>query len=170
MTVDIVIRDYDPEWPAQYEREAAVLRAAFGDVAQRIDHVGSTAVPGLGAKPVIDIQVSVASLLPLDAYRQPLEACGYTFFGILDDYPFFCKPAAWPHSHHVHVCESGSDVEWRQLAFPAWLRDHPDDRAEYERLKRALAAQSWETGDDYANAKTELVERIIASIRAAHSR
>src|SRR5690348_14073256 len=170
MTVDIVIVDYDPEWPAKFEREAAVLRAALGAVAHRIDHVGSTSVPGLGAKPVIDIQVSVASLLPLDAYRRPLEACGYTFFGILDEYPFFKKPAAGPRTHHVHVCASGSDVEWRQLAFPAWLREHPDDRAEYEQLKRALAKQSWDSGDDYANAKTELVERIIEKIRAANSR
>jgi GrpB-like predicted nucleotidyltransferase (UPF0157 family) len=170
VTIDIVIVDYDPGWPVAFEREAAALRAAFGSVAHRIDHVGSTAVPGLGAKPVIDIQVSVGALQPIDAYAQPLAACGYTFFeppdGDLDDYPFFYKPTAWPHTHHVHVCASGSDREWVQLAFPAWLRAHADDRAAYEALKRDLARREWQHGDEYADAKTEFVARVIRDMRA----
>jgi GrpB-like predicted nucleotidyltransferase (UPF0157 family) len=172
--IDIVVVDYDPRWPVEYERESAALRAALGTVAERIDHVGSTSVPGLAAKPVIDIQVSVVGLADLDRYRAPLEACGYTFSpppgGELDDYPYFFKPAAWPHTHHVHVCEAGSDVEWRQLAFPAWLRAHPDDARRYEAVKRTLAQQVWETGDDYANAKDEIVASILAAARQAWSR
>ena len=100
--------------------------------------MGSTSVPGLAAKPIVDLQVSVASLQPMDAYREPLRSIGYEHFEWLnedgvDDYPYFAKPPEPPRAFHIHVAESGSFHERRHLAFRDWLRTHPEDAAEYER-------------------------------------
>ena len=159
---------YDPAWPTSFEVEARRLRDVLGPMALRIDHHGSTAVPGLAAKPIIDIQVSVASLLPLALYRDRLEAAGYVHVPSADDArcPFFHRPQEWPHSHHVHVVEAGGDEERRTLAFRDYLRDHAAAARRYEALKHSLAdriggadAQSRET---YARAKSEFVEEIVA--------
>src|SRR5262249_8534461 len=138
-TLEVV--PYDPQWPVAFEEEAGRIRAALGAVALRIDHNGSTSVPGLAAKPVIDIQVSVAELEPMDAYRQPLQSIGYTHVPHPDDSfcPFFHRPDTWPHSHHVHVVRGGGMEERRTLAFRDYLRGHPDCAREYERLKLHLA-------------------------------
>src|SRR5205807_730222 len=112
-------------WPARFVAEAARLHDALGGVAVRIDHVGSTSVPGLAAKPVIDIQVSVASLVPDDGYRSPLQEEGYRFVPDPDmpDYPFFRWPRSGPAEYHVHVCQAGGEEERRHLAFRNRLRD-----------------------------------------------
>lgn len=162
------IVSYDRGWPRAFEDEAARIRAALTTQALRIDHHGSTAVPGLGAKPIIDIQISVAALHPLAAYGAKLEAIGYVHVPHPDDSrcPFFHRPALWPHTHHVHVVERGGREERRTLAFRDYLRDHLEVAFEYERLKRALAARI--TGIDaasqeqYAAAKTDFVERVVA--------
>jgi GrpB-like predicted nucleotidyltransferase (UPF0157 family) len=159
---------YDPAWAVAFEEEAASLREVLGILALRIDHHGSTAVRGLGAKPIIDIQVSVATLQPLSAYGTKLEALGYVHVPHPDDRfcPFFHRPAQWPHTRHVHVVERGGSEERRTLAFRDYLRDHPDAAREYEGLKRSVAAKI--VGADpasqerYAAAKTEFIERIVA--------
>jgi GrpB-like predicted nucleotidyltransferase (UPF0157 family) len=136
-------------------------------MALRIDHHGSTAVPGLGAKPIIDIQVSVATLQPLSAYGPRLEAVGYTHVPHPDDSfcPFFHRPIQWPHSHHVHVVERGGREEQRTLAFRDYLRDHPNAAREYEALKRAVAAQvvgvDPESQERYAAAKADFIEHVV---------
>ena len=158
----IYIAEYDPEWPELFDAEARRLREALDGVALRIDHVGSTAVPGLAAKPVIDIQVSVAPREPLASYRDPLASLGY----ICTTTPFlyFHRPADWPHTHHVHVRESGSDDEQRTIAFRDWLRTHPADRGAYEALKRSLArgadASSAESRFRYSRAKTDFIRTL----------
>lgn len=160
MTIEIV--RYDPRWPEIFEAEALRLRTALEDLALRIDHVGSTAVPGLAAKPVIDIQVLVASLDPLESYRAPLESLGYTLETV--PFPFFHQPAEWPHTHHVHVREAGGEKERRAIAFRDWLRSHPEDRRAYEELKRALARDSDAATVEgrllYSDAKTDFVLEI----------
>jgi GrpB-like predicted nucleotidyltransferase (UPF0157 family) len=163
----IEIVTYDPGWPAAFESEAARLRAALKTLAVRIDHHGSTAVPGLGAKPIIDIQISVATLEPLSAYGEKLDAMGYVHVPHPDDSfcPFFHRPIHWPHSHHVHVVERGGREERRTLAFRDYLRDHAVMAREYEALKRAIAQRVGtdnEAQDRYAVAKTEFVERVVA--------
>ena len=164
----IEIVPYDPGWPAAFQAEAARLRAALEGVALRIDHHGSTAVPGLSAKPVIDIQVSVATLQPLSAYAVTLEALGYTHVPHPDDSfcPFFHRPLHWPHSHHVHVVERGGREERRTLAFRDYLRGYPDVAREYEALKRVAAAQALSPDpgslERYAAAKTDFVEHVVA--------
>lgn len=157
----ITIVDYDPEWPARFEAEATRLREALGPVAMRIDHVGSTAVPGLAAKPIVDIQVSVRKVEPMHAYQLPLERLGYEYVAAptMDDYPFF--DGREPRSVHVHVCEAGSFHERRHLAFRDWLRAHPDDAHRYAALKQRLAASEWENADAYADAKEPFIDEIV---------
>ena len=165
-TIPIVA--YDPAWPAAFAAESARLRAAIGNVALRIDHHGSTAVPGLAAKPIIDIQVSVATLQPLKAYGARLESIGFVHVPSPDDSfcPFFHRPRQWPHTHHVHVVERGGGEERRTLAFRDYLRDHATVAREYEDLKRAIAAQVGsadpESRERYALAKSDFIERVVA--------
>jgi phosphoribosylglycinamide formyltransferase-1 len=165
-TLEIV--PYDPGWPEAFEVEAARLREVLKALAVRIDHHGSTSVPGLGAKPVIDIQVSVASLQPLSAYGAQLEALGYTHVPHPDDSfcPFFHRPIQWPHTHHVHVVEHGGREERRTLAFRDYLREHVETAREYEGLKHAVAerivAADPASQERYAAAKTEFIERVVA--------
>jgi GrpB-like predicted nucleotidyltransferase (UPF0157 family)/ubiquinone/menaquinone biosynthesis C-methylase UbiE len=139
----ITIVPYDPDWPRQFEQERARLADALGAIAIRIEHHGSTAVPGLDAKPVIDIQISVARLQPMDAYAAALARAGYTHLRHDDDAfaPFFHRPSDWPHTHHVHVVEAGSAEERKTLAFRDYLRSHPDSAQQYVQLKHGLAAQ-----------------------------
>lgn len=142
----------------------------------RIDHNGSTAIPGLGAKPIIDIQVSVAALQPLAAYGERLRAIGYVHVPHADDSfcPFFHRPPQWPHSHHVHVVEAGGAEERRTLAFRDYLRDHDAAAREYEHLKQDLAMQlatNDESREAYARAKTDFIERIVAvALRSGYPR
>jgi GrpB-like predicted nucleotidyltransferase (UPF0157 family) len=172
----MIVVPYDPAWPVAFERERDRLGRALGPLALRIDHNGSTAVPGLAAKPVIDIQISVARLHPIDAYAPALARVGYIHVPHADDAvcPFFHRPAEWPHTHHVHVVEAGSEEERRTLAFRDYLREHADAAREYEALKRRIAQEF--SGDDfasreaYAGAKTAFITRIAALIRTAPPR
>jgi len=170
----ISIVPYDPDWPRQFEQERARLAEVLGAIAIRIEHHGSTAVPGLEAKPVIDIQISVAQLQPIDRYATALARAGYTHLRHVDDAhaPFFYRPSAWPHSHHVHVVEAGSAEERKTLAFRDYLRSHPEAAREYVQLKRSLAAEYG--GDDdasreaYAAAKSGFVNAV--DVRAYYDR
>jgi len=185
----IEIVPHDPAWAGMFEREAARLRQALGGLARCIQHVGSTAVIGLAAKPVIDIQVCVASLQPLSLPGHPTGECpsarhaaclvppltealstlGYRFvaLGEIDlVYPFFQKPAAWPSTHHVHLCVEGGEHERRHLAFRDHLRQHADVAADYAALKRRLAAQhdgrTLESRERYSLSKTEFINSVLA--------
>lgn len=136
----LVINDYSEEWPEQFARTAAELREALGDLAVRIDHIGSTAVPGLAAKPIIDLQVSVAALDPVDAYRERIESCGFAWRA---DNPeltkrYFREVPPRPRTH-LHVRRAGTFSEQFALLFRDYLRVH-DHRADaYARLKHHLA-------------------------------
>jgi GrpB-like predicted nucleotidyltransferase (UPF0157 family) len=168
----IRLEDYDPDWPARFHEEAAALRAALGDLARRIEHVGSTAVRDLIAKPIIDIQVSVPSLASLATFLPAMGKLGYTHLPDPDPaferaYPYFHKPTQWPHSHHVHLCEEGSELEWQHIAFRDCLRASAEMRDEYAAVKRGLAAlhRGWthEERMRYADGKSEFVGRVLAA-------
>jgi GrpB-like predicted nucleotidyltransferase (UPF0157 family) len=160
------IMPYDPAWPDAFSAERAQIAAVLGTLAVRIDHNGSTSVRGLAAKPVIDIQVSVRRLQPIEEYAARLAKLGYVHVPHPDDAfcPFFHRPAGWPHTHHVHVVQSGGAEERRTLAFRDYLREHPGVAHEYEELKRGLAllhsAGTFGSGQPYADAKTTFVTRI----------
>ena len=140
-TFDIV--PYDVRWPLAFNEERDRIAVALGPLALRIEHHGSTSVVGLAAKPVIDIQVSAATLHPLDRYITPLAVLGYVHVPHQDDAvcPYFHKPKAWPHTHHVHIVMAGGDNELKTLAFRDFLRDHPEVAREYESLKRHLSSR-----------------------------
>ena len=149
---------YDAAWPSRYEEEAARLAEALDGVAERIDHIGSTSVPGLGAKDVIDIQVSVPAFEPESLYREPLERLGYVHRK--DSVPahrfFYRSDESGRRLVHVHVCELGSEWERRHLAFRDRLRQEPELRRDYEDLKRRLAPL-FEDSVDYAEAKSDFI-------------
>lgn len=168
----IEIVPYDCSWPARFDVEAARINVAMADAALRVEHVGSTSVPGLAAKPVIDIQVSVASLEKLQLHALPLARLGYTHvpFGAVDlVYPFFQKPAAWPTTYHIHLCVLGSEHERRHLAFRDYLCAHPEVAAEYVAVKRNLAAahggDTAESRELYSLSKTEFVRSVLERAR-----
>jgi GrpB-like predicted nucleotidyltransferase (UPF0157 family) len=164
----IAIASYDPAWPGLFAEEAVRLRGVLGQHAQRVEHVGSTAVPGLAAKPVIDIQVSVRSLASREHFHGLQRRLGYTHFPLGDFdlvYPFFKRPAEWPSTHHVHLCESGSVQERDHIAFRDRLRGNTADAAAYVELKRRLAAAydglTMESQEQYSLAKSGFIRSVL---------
>ncbi len=156
--------DPDPTWPAAFEKEADRIRERLGDLVVRIEHVGSTAVPDLAAKPVVDIQVSVRSLAPRSAYSERLIEAGYrlTADPLSPEHDFFTigDDGQGARRFNVHVCAAGSDWERRHLAFRDWLRAHPEDAASYEALKRDLAATNPRDIYAYVDGKTGFVSSV----------
>jgi GrpB-like predicted nucleotidyltransferase (UPF0157 family) len=156
----------DPTWPEQYAREEERIRTALGPRALQVEHVGSTAVPGLPAKPVIDIVLTVRDSADEAAYVPDLEAAGYALQ--------FREPAWYEHRFlrdrspdvQIHVFTSGCPEVARMLAFRDRLRDRPEERDLYERTKRELAARRWDYVQDYADAKSAVVEKIISRAAA----
>jgi putative glutamine amidotransferase len=162
-TRSYAIHGYDPTWPSRFESEATRIREVLGDLAVRVEHVGSTAVSGLAAKPTIDIQVSVPSMMPRNAYTDPLVGLGYRWAldPWSDEHEFFSRDEDGERAFHVHVCTTGSEWEHRHIAFRDWLRANPDDAAAYERLKRELAERHPRDTYSYASAKTAIIQEIL---------
>lgn len=166
----IELADYDPAWPLRFEREAERIRAALGGRALRAEHIGSTAVPGLAAKPIIDILLVVPDSADEDAYLPALEAAGYELRVREPDF-FEHRMFRTPQRDvHVHVLSPGCPEIERYLLLRDHLRADAAERALYERTKRELAARAWPTMQHYAEAKTEVVEGIIARAAAAKER
>lgn len=163
-----VIAPYDPAWPGLFEEESARIEAALGDQVTRVEHVGSTAVSGLGAKPVVDIQVSVRSMVPRAAYVEPLVQLGYRW-GLdpwTDEHEFFSRDEDGEQAFHIHVCGQSTKWELRHISFRDWLRDNPEDAAAYERLKRDLAERHPSDTYTYTDAKTEFIREVEARATA----
>jgi GrpB-like predicted nucleotidyltransferase (UPF0157 family) len=160
----IRIADYDPAWPGRFAGLAGGLRAALGPVAERIDHIGSTAVPGLAAKPIIDIQISVAALEPVAPFRQPLEHLGYVYRADNTERTkrYFREPPGSPRTH-LHVRRTGSFSEQFPLLLRDYLRARPQASADYQAVKQRLAARHRHDRHAYADAKVpyfwELIRR-----------
>jgi GrpB-like predicted nucleotidyltransferase (UPF0157 family) len=158
----VEIVSYDPAWPLRFAEEADVLRRALGRwLAGPIEHIGSTAVPGLAAKPVIDMMAGVSSL---DESRPAIVAAselGYCYAPYRAEFEhWFCKPSPAFRTHHLHLVPIDS-VQWRRTtAFREYLRAHPDVAAEYEALKRRLAAEHHLDREAYTQAKTPFIHRI----------
>jgi GrpB-like predicted nucleotidyltransferase (UPF0157 family) len=155
-TVRIV--DYDPSWPERFEVERARIANALGRDAGRIEHVGSTSVPGLAAKPVVDIMVTVDDPNDDAVFVPPLTSAGYVLRVIEPEHRMFRSPA---RDVHVHMCRAGGEDEHRLLLFRNWLRHDAGDRARYESVKLELASHTWESSGDYAEAKTDVVAEIM---------
>jgi len=161
----VTLVEYDPAWPVQYRHEDVRIRGALGERVKLLEHVGSTSVPGLAAKPVIDMLLVVASSADEPAYVPALEAVGYVLR---------IREPAW-HEHRLlkgpdapaklHVFSEGCAEIERMLLFRDRVRSVPDERLLYERTKRELAQRVWAYVQNYADAKSEVVEGIIARAR-----
>ncbi|MFD4668311.1 GrpB family protein [Lentzea sp. NPDC058450] len=158
----VVLEEYNAAWPAWFAVEEAKIRGALGERVVLVEHCGSTSVPGLAAKPLIDVLLVVPDSRDEDAYVPALVEMGY--------YLRLREPGWYEHrlvkgttpNVNMHVFSPGCVEVERMLAFRDRLRAHDEDRAEYERVKRELAVRTWERVQDYADAKTQVVERIIA--------
>jgi GrpB-like predicted nucleotidyltransferase (UPF0157 family) len=161
----IEVADYDPAWPRLFEREAHRIGAVLGKRVVRLEHVGSTSVPGLAAKPVIDLLLVVPDSGDEPAYVPDLEAAGYVLV-IREPERHQHRVFKGPDTNvHLHVYSPGSPEIERYLIFRDRLRSDPADRERYQRVKRELAQRDWRYGQQYADAKTEVVEEIIARAR-----
>jgi GrpB-like predicted nucleotidyltransferase (UPF0157 family) len=166
----IAIVDYDPAWPAMFRREAERICTALGDRALRIEHMGSTAVPGLPAKPCIDILLVVKDSAVEPAYVTDLEAAGYV---LRIRQPEWNEHRVFKGSElnlNLHVWSEGSSEIDRHLQFRDWLRAHDDDRDLYAAAKRKLAARHWTHVQDYAEAKNAIVTEIQNRMNAGSRR
>ena len=168
---DVRITPYDPAWPDLFAAEAERLRGALDpDLILGIEHFGSTAVPGLAAKPIIDILIAVTSLARAKTTMvKPITALGYLYWSEnpKPDRMFFVKgmpPYGKQRTHHVHITEPGGEMWQRRLPFRDYLRANPDEARRYEALKYNLAARFPMDRDGYSDAKTEYVEEVYQKI------
>ncbi|MFL5944372.1 MAG: GrpB family protein [Gaiellaceae bacterium] len=161
---DVVIADYDAEWPRWFEQAAARIRDALGDKALEVQHVGSTSVPGLPAKPLIDINLVVADTTDEDAYVPPLEAIGYVLRIREPDWYEHRLLRGYDPPVNLHVFPQGCEEVERMLRFRDHLRTNDADRELYARTKRELAAKEWKYVQNYADAKSEVVQDIMARV------
>jgi GrpB-like predicted nucleotidyltransferase (UPF0157 family) len=158
----IEVVPYDAAWPRLFVAEEAKIRAALGAAALLIEHVGSTSVPGLAAKPVIDVQLAVRDAADEDAYRSALERAGYRLL--------IREPEWFEHrlfkgvtpETNVHVFSAGCAELDRCRSFRDWLRVSPQDVALYARTKQQLALREWAHVQDYADAKQSVIAEIMA--------
>ena len=158
----ITIVPYDPTWPAQYEHEAASIQVALGDGIVSLEHIGSTAVPGLPAKPIIDIQLLVENSADEKSYLPHLEGAGYT---LRIREPEWEEHRVFKRANpdvNLHVFSRGSLQAVRHLAFRDYLRAHADERDRYAAVKLELAARDWTYMQEYADAKNEVIDEIAA--------
>lgn len=158
----IVIVDYNPDWPEEFKRIGMKIREAMGPAAIRIDHVGSTSIPGLAAKPVIDIQVSVPSLDPEDPYLLPLSSLGFVPNRSNPDLTkrFFREPTGMRRVH-MHVRSHGSFDEQLNLLLRDYLRAHAAEAEEYASAKRKLALEYRNDREGYVHAKEPVVWSLL---------
>ncbi len=157
---------YDPAWPERFEAWRGRLASLLGPAARRIEHVGSTSVPGLAAKPVVDIQVSVADMDDEDRYVPPCEAAGLQLRFRDFEHRYFQPPPGQPRDVHVHVCQQGSDWERLHLLFRDYLRASPGAREAYAAAKREAAGLWADQAAAYTEAKSEVVLGILGRAEA----
>jgi len=159
--------EYDPGWPQLFDREAARIQSVLGHRILAIEHVGSTSVPGLAAKPKIDIVLVVANSADEAAYVPALEAAGYVLKTREPDW-YEHRMLKGPDTDvNLHVFSQGCTEIERMLLFRNWLRGNPEDRRLYEQTKRNLAQRSWKYMQNYADAKSDVVVEILARAQKA---
>jgi GrpB-like predicted nucleotidyltransferase (UPF0157 family) len=163
---EIKIVVYDPAWPAMYEMHRKIIFMALGDTAVRIEHIGSTSVPGLAAKQIVDILVAVKDSADESCYLPQLEAAGYVLRVREPDWNQHRMFRTPEKNVHVHVFSARCAEIERNLIFRDRLRTDAQDRQRYEKTKRALAQGDWPDMNAYAHAKTDVIESILSAARA----
>jgi len=163
---ELFLAPYDPEWAQQYRGHEARIRKALGEVAVEVEHIGSTSVPGLAAKPIIDILVTVPDITADEDYLEPLIDAGYVMRVREPGHRLVRTPQ---RDVHVHILEVGVPAATDYLLLRNHLREDEADRNLYESTKRDLMAREWSDMNAYADAKTEVIEAIKARARARRS-
>lgn len=168
---EVFIVDYEPNWAILFQQEAQGINQILDrNLITRIEHFGSTAVPGLAAKPIIDLLVGVSSLAQAKQIAVPqLEALGYVYWANNPDPQrlFFVKglPPNSPRTHHIHMVEPDS-LLWERLLFRDYLRQHPDEAADYAQLKHDLAQRFFTDREAYTSGKTKYVQSVVEKAKA----
>jgi GrpB-like predicted nucleotidyltransferase (UPF0157 family) len=167
----VEVMDYNPHWPKIFGKEKRQVLNAIGNKVVAIEHVGSTAVPGLGAKPIIDIMVGLRNLSDAKHCIKPLERIGYEYVpeyeASMPERRYFRKGPNEPNKHyHLHMVEHGGEFWKRHLLFRDYLRTHPDTASEYYALKRQLATRYRLNREAYTYAKTFFIESIVSKAGA----
>lgn len=174
MRAPVVIVDYDPRWPRFFDEEKTNILRVIGPMIVSVEHIGSTAVPGLAAKPIIDIMAGVRHLSDATWCIQPLRTLRYEYVPeyekLIPDRRYFHKRSmqGMEHgsTHHLHMVEDGSEFWSRQLLFRDYLRDHPEEARRYADLKKTLAARYSSDRERYTSAKTDYIQEIVARAKA----
>ncbi|MGF9958653.1 GrpB family protein [Bacillus mycoides] len=159
----VVIEEYTPDWALQFKEEQRLLKGIMGDKAITIEHIGSTSVEGLGAKPILDIMIGVHNLKEVDEFIEPLKkiAYEYVFHKEFPNRRFFRKGLWRAGTHHLHVYELGSE-EWNSnILFRDYLKNHPDTLQQYYQLKQKLAEKHHHDRVAYTNEKAPFITDII---------
>lgn len=164
----IPLQPYDPFWPILFEAERSAILEAVGELPIRIEHIGSTAVPGLSAKPVIDVLAGIPDLTGATAYVEAMEAGGFTYLPDYEDtMPFrrlFIGDDGEGRRANIHMVAVDTPFWGRHLAFRDHLRSHPEERDRYQALKLELAARDWDHVNDYAAAKNDFIMDVEARL------
>jgi len=163
-TVQVV--PYNPEWAKSFEEEKSKLQKAFSGRLLSIEHVGSTAVPGLAAKPLIDMMAAIPALSQYHEYVEELHKFGYEYMPgrVFDDRVFFPKGPRSKRTHHLNLVEVGSEQWHTTLNFRDYLRDHADKRKEYQELKENLAKLYPNNCEAYTKAKNQFIQDVLTNI------
>ena len=168
----VVVVSYDPIWPKQYEEEKDRLQKALGLIIAQIDHIGSTAVPGLGAKPIIDIMIALNNVAEVNGCILPLKNIGYEPLGEngIPGRHFFRKLSKETgiRTHHLHVVGAGNDFIAKHLLFRDYLRSHPETARQYYQLKKELSSEHGDDRNSYTDAKTQFIESVLAKAKTTH--
>ena len=158
------IVEYDRRWPVLYEEEKAALMAATGIDAERVEHIGSTAIPGLGAKPIIDLMVGVPSVEGAQRQREALAGVGYEWRGETVPGTLYLRKAE-PRRFNLHLTQWEGEFWLTKLLFRDFLRMHPDTAQQYEDLKRELMSRLASDPPAYNDAKASFIESIVQQAR-----
>ncbi len=166
MPYPIVIEPYNPEWPRLYEQAKAEICGAVGQYLTAIEHIGSTSVPGLPSKPIIDVLAGVTSLDVVAVCIAPLAAIGYVYKPeyeqLIPERRYFLKSQGEIQTHHLHIFEGQDFPARHELIFRDYMRRHPEAQQQYAELKQALAARFGSNRDAYTEAKGEFIRSVVA--------
>jgi GrpB-like predicted nucleotidyltransferase (UPF0157 family) len=172
--MQIYLVAYDDAWPERFAEESRAIFGVLGGHALAVEHIGSTAIPRIAAKPVIDIMVLIESIAAAPALFEPLERLDYHYYPYAEDVTperrWFCKPGPAHRTHHLHLVQACSPFHRDHLLFRDYLRAHPDEAARYEALKRDLAARFPEDREAYTDAKGPFVRAVLEKAREARAR
>ena len=174
MVEPVFVVPYDPRWPSLFTLERSRVEAVVGSLVEAVEHVGNTAVPGLDAKPVIDLMVGVRDIQGASRCIQPLEEIGYSYWAENPNpdrmlFVRFVGAECISRSHNLHAVEVGGELWNDRLVFRDHLRSHPEEAGEYARLKHALAERFRDDREAYTGAKADYILAILERARASRA-